>query len=182
MPCRACRHRSSASHRSCCPMRRAVAIRIAARTMHHRRMFAHRPSAVLAGPARSRRAVPGFRLGIMERLVLVVAQDGSVFIHVHHVISGKQRNLAAAARRIDHEMRHGHPARVALQRLNDIQSRLDRWCESDWCPWSGPLGTDSTVSRAQAGVDASSRFMMSGSSLTPLRSTVCAPKRNAGIR
>ncbi len=61
----------------------------------------------------------------MECLVLIIPEDRAILIQMDHVVVGQQRDLAAAARRIDHEMGHGHSTRVALERFDDVQTCFD---------------------------------------------------------
>ena len=71
----------------------------------------------------------------MVGLVFVVFQDRAVFIQVQQIVGRQERDFPAAARGIDHEMRNGHAAGMALKRLDDLQAGLHRRAEV-----VGPLG------------------------------------------
>ena len=57
--------------------------------------------------------------------MLVVVEHDAVLVHVDQIIARQHRNLPAAARGVDHEMRNRHAARVPLQRADDFQPGLD---------------------------------------------------------
>src|SRR5205807_3740156 len=73
------------------------------------------------------------RLGCL-RLLVHVSLSGVVPEHHFLVRDGldvlrEERDLAAAARRVDYEVRHGEPRRPAPQRLDDLEPLLDRGAE-----------------------------------------------------
>lgn len=74
-------------------------------------------------------AIALFRLRVVERLVLVILQHGTVFIQMHQVVAGEERNFPSAAGRIDHEVRDRHSAGVALEGLDDVQAGFYRRAE-----------------------------------------------------
>ncbi len=70
-----------------------------------------------------------FRLRIVERFILVILQHGAVFIQMHQVVAGEERNFPSAAGRVNHEVRDGHPAGVTLKGLDDVEAGLNRCAE-----------------------------------------------------
>src|SRR5207249_12261577 len=69
-----------------------------------------------------------FRLLVPENLPRVVAQHDFLVGQLHDVL-GQQRDLAAAARSVDDEVRHREPAGPAAQALDDLQALFDRRAE-----------------------------------------------------
>src|SRR5216117_3336679 len=65
-----------------------------------------------------------FRLLVAEDLAGVVPQYDFLVRQLHDVL-GQQRDLAAAARGVDDEVRHREPAGPAAQALDDLQPLLD---------------------------------------------------------
>src|SRR4029078_5611536 len=68
------------------------------------------------------------RIGIAVDLALEVLEDEIVALRSHDVI-GKQRDLSAAARSIDHVGRHGVAGRMAAQSLHDLKAFVDARAE-----------------------------------------------------
>ena len=77
------------------------------------------------GPVRAERAV---RIGIAVDAALEVAQQQIVAVAADDRI-GHQRDLAAAARRVDRQSRHRIARGVAAQRRDDLEPLLDRRAE-----------------------------------------------------
>src|SRR4051794_24879153 len=75
------------------------------------------------------RAAVSLRLQILELLVLAeVAEDPLLAVAADQVI-GQERDFAAAARSVDHELRNSHAARPAAKVLDDLDALFDRGAE-----------------------------------------------------